>query len=135
MRKEERKENEALGERMQIDGEDKGDEGQGEQDEEVGSDDEAGSSKVNGVNGLTNGDDHSDSEEESDDEADETATSSRKVNGVQKDKTKLEPEILLIASLSREPRLGRWEIFKASDIRNGTLLVHLGKQASNALRN
>lgn len=42
---------------------------------------------------------------------------------------KVNPEILLFASLSREPRLGRWDVIKAKDVKNGTLVVHLGTQS------
>jgi predicted metal-dependent peptidase len=41
---------------------------------------------------------------------------------------KVDPEILLFASLAREPRLGRWEVLKDRGVKNGTLVVHLGRQ-------
>lgn len=78
---------------------------------------------VNGVDGEQDGED---SDEEMDSEDEVAAVSGKKVNPVT---AKADPEILLLASLSREPRLGRWEVLKERSIRNGTLVVHLGKQS------
>ena len=93
--------------------------------------------KVNGDDAdLTDGDaavdgaQEDDSEKEQSDEdmdADEPMTASEKKAKIVA--AKADPEILLLASLSREPRLGRWEVLKDRNIRNGTLVVHLGKQA------
>lgn len=79
-------------------------------------------------------DDESDLKEDVDDSAsdedmeDPTATTAILGNS-RSSQAKAEPEILLFASLAREPRLGRWDAMKGRSVRNGTLVVHLGKQA------
>jgi len=65
------------------------------------------------------------SDEEMEDPTAPTATLGNPRSG----QAKAEPEILLFASLAREPRLGRWDAMKGRSVRNGTLVVHLGKQA------
>lgn len=70
-------------------------------------------------------DNDSASDEEMEDPTAPTATLGNSRSG----QAKAEPEILLFASLAREPRLGRWDAMKGRSVRNGTLVVHLGKQA------
>lgn len=55
------------------------------------------------------------------DDDDETTAKAR-----QPKRAKIPADILLVAAVGREPRLGRW--LKVKDgAKNGTLLVHLGK--------
>jgi hypothetical protein len=82
--------------------------------------------QADAVNGVDEEQDGEDSDEEMDAEDEVAAVSGKKVKSVT---AKADPEILLLASLSREPRLGRWEVLKERSIRNGTLVVHLGKQS------
>jgi hypothetical protein len=78
-----------------------------------------------GESALNQDEDDSASDEEMDDPTASTATLGNPRNSV----AKAEPEILLFASLAREPRLGRWDAMKGRSVRNGTLVVYLGKQA------
>lgn len=71
-----------------------------------------------------------DEEDQSDEDMNEEGTVAAPSKQVKTVAAKADPEILLLASLAKEPRLGRWEVMKERSIRNGTLIVHLGKQAS-----
>lgn len=67
--------------------------------------------------------DYDSSDDELDEENGKVAKLERKLAP-----SKVEPEILLVASLAREPRLGRWDVLNEKGVRNGALVVHLGKQ-------
>jgi hypothetical protein len=65
----------------------------------------------------------------SDEDMEETTVLTATLGKPRSGSAKAEPEILLFASLAREPRLGRWDAMRGRSVRNGTLVVHLGKQA------
>jgi hypothetical protein len=91
---------------------------------EEGSDAEADAEEDVQSNPREEGNDSA-SDEDMEDPTATTSTLGKSRSG----QAKAEPEILLFASLAREPRLGRWDAMKGRSVRNGTLVVHLGKQA------
>jgi hypothetical protein len=81
------------------------------------------------VDGISDLDEDEEVGDEDEDMKGSTTPSPAAQNKTRTVSAKADPEILLIASLSREPRLGRWDVMKERSVRNGTLIVHLGKQA------
>lgn len=48
-------------------------------------------------------------------------------------RAKAQPDLLLVAALSKEPRLGRWSRVTGDGTRNGTLIVQLKKGDATAV--
>jgi ribosomal RNA-processing protein 9 len=46
-------------------------------------------------------------------------------DAVQQPRAKAQPDLLLVAALSKEPRLGRWSRVAGDGTKNGTLIVKL----------